>query len=111
MIILSIIDSLLSLGLGFLSWGLGAAAIAKKGKPWLVFSSMGACCGALLVQLLEVYFRAARMDASAIYDTIGAVVFAAATLITVTVVLNGIALVRGRQKKAGRNEFRPYKGK
>ncbi len=98
MIPLSILYSLLSLGLGFLSWGLGAAAVVKKGGPWLVFSSMGACCGALLVQLLEVRNRAERMDASAIYDTIGAVVFAAVTLITVTVVLNIIALVRGRKK-------------
>lgn len=95
---LTIFHTLSSLGLGLLSWGLGIAAIVKKGDTRFVFSSMASCCAALFLQLCEVRHRANILDTSAIYDTIGAVVFAAATLITVTVVLNGIALIRGRQK-------------
>lgn len=87
--------NILSLFLGLTAWGLGFAAIAGKGRPALVFSSMTACAMSLLLQLWEVHSRAGLGDWAAVEDTIGAVLFAAAALVAVTVAVNLAALLRG----------------
>lgn len=90
--------NLASLYAGLLALGLGFAAISKRGKPVLVFSSFSACVGALLCQLLEIWRRVAIRDFSAIEDTIGAVIFASGILLALTLFLNLVALIRGRNK-------------
>ena len=86
--------NLLSLMLGLLSWGLGIAAVCKKGRSIYGFGSMALCGVSLVLQLLEVSRRAGISDFSAIQDTASAVSNAAVILLAVTVLLNGIALLR-----------------
>ena len=88
--------NLLSLMLGLLSWGLGIAAICKKGRPGYGFGSMALCGISLVLQLLEPSRRAQIPDFSAIQDTAPTAAHAAVLLLIVTVILNGIALLRGR---------------
>lgn len=87
------IANIVSLFLGLLAWGLGFAAVAKRGKPVLVFCSLGACALSLVCQLVEVRRLAAIHDWSAVEDTIGAVTFAGIVLLAVTAALNLIALM------------------
>ena len=88
--------NLLSLMLGLLSWGLGIAAVCKKGRSIYGFGSMALCGVSLVLQLLELSRRAKLSDFSAIQDTAPTVAHAAVLLLIVTVILNGIALLRGR---------------
>ena len=86
--------NILGLTLGLLSWGLGIAAVCQKGRSQYRFGSMTLCGAALVLQLLEVSRRAGIPDFSAIQDTASAVSNAAMILLAVTVLLNGIALLR-----------------
>lgn len=86
--------NLLSLLLGLVSLGLGAAAIAKPGLRWLSLASLASCGVALFSQLLEVNRRVGLKDWSALLDTMDAVITAAIILLTVTTVLNLTALSR-----------------
>ena len=88
--------NLLSLALGLLSWGLGIASICKKGSPGYGFGSLTLCGISLVLQLWEVSRRARIPDFSGIQDTAPTVAHAAAVLLSVTVILNGIALLRGK---------------
>lgn len=82
---------LLSLALGFLSWGLGLAAVIRRSRV-VSFGSFTLCAGALVLQLLELRRLIRLGDWSALMDTINAVIFAAAVLMAVTTALNAIAL-------------------
>lgn len=95
----SIVYSILSLGFGFLAWGLGIAAICKKGCPWCVFGSFTMCGISLVLQFYEISWRVTISDFAAIEDTIFVLADVAAFLLMVTVVLNGIALLRGRNRE------------
>ena len=86
--------NILSLTLGILSWGLGIAAVCQKGRSQYRFGSMTLCGAAPVLQLLEVSRRAGIPDFSAIQDTASAISFAAVVLLTVTILLNGIAMLR-----------------
>ena len=86
--------NILSLILGLLSWGMGIAAVCQKGRFQYCFGSMTLCGTALVLQLLEVSRRAGISDFSAIQDTASAISFAAVVLLTVTILLNGIAMLR-----------------
>lgn len=88
--------NLLSLTLGLLAWGLGITAICKKSRPGYSFGSMALCGVSLVLQLFEVSRRAQIPDFPAIQDTAPTVANAAALLLTVSVLLNGIALLRGK---------------
>lgn len=92
--------NILSLTLGLAAWGLGIAAICKKGCPWCVFFSLTACGTSLAGQLLEVRRRVVLSDWSALMDTMDAVVFAAGALLMVTAVLNLAAMLRGKHHRS-----------
>ena len=88
--------NLMSLCLGILAWICGgSAAIRGKFGGWS-FSSLSSCGISLILQFFELERRADIGDFAAIDDTIGALTFVASTLLVVTLVLNGIALRRGR---------------
>lgn len=84
----------LSLGLGLLAWGFGIAAIAAKGKPWLMVSSFTACGISLVLQFYEINCQVAEKDWSWMLDVCDTLADVAAILLVVTVVLNLAALWR-----------------
>lgn len=87
--------NLLSLALGLLAWGMGIAAICKKGCPWCVFGSMASCGVSLVLQFYDIARLADIPDFAAIQDTGHALAGAAALLLAVTITLNAAALLRG----------------
>jgi len=89
-------NNLLSLLLGLVSWGLGAAAVIRPGIRWTSAVSLLSCCVSLLLQLAEVHRLTELGDWSALMDTMDAVLAAAILLMAVTVVLNLIALFRAK---------------
>lgn len=96
----SMIYNIGSIILGLVAWGFGGLAITRKNirvSYACSTTSFGMCIISLLFQLLEVGNRVSIEDLSAIYDTINAVIMAAAILIIITFVLNVIALIRARQ--------------
>lgn len=88
--------NLLSIGLGLLAWGFGIAAIAKRGKTSLVFSSLTACGISLTIQFFEIRGHVFNQDSSWFLDVMPTLADVAAALLMVTVVLNAAALWRGR---------------
>lgn len=98
---ITMIHNIGSLLLGITAWLLACFAIISK-KPSVShrfsFGSFILCAFSLLLQLLEVSNRVNIHDFSAITDTIHAVITASCILIAITIILNGIALV-----KASRN--------
>ena len=88
--------SILSLGLGLLAWGFGVAAILKKGKPWLIFSSFTACGLSLTIQFFEIRCQVYDGDWSWFLDVMPTLANVAAVLLIVTVALNAAALWRGK---------------
>lgn len=98
---LSMIYNLGSICLGLAAWMFGYWAIRRtilrkdiKASYTCSMISFGMCIFSLLFQLMEVGNRVDIEDLSAIYDTINAVIFAAKVLITVTLILNIVALVK-----------------
>lgn len=89
-------NNLLSLLLGLVSWGLGAAAVIRPGIRWISAVSLLSCCVSLLLQLAEVHRLTELGDWSALMDTMDAVLAAAILLMAVTAVLNLIALFRAK---------------
>lgn len=86
--------NLLSLGLGILAWIFGGiAAICGKFRG-SSFLSFGLCGFSLVLQFYEVSRQVGLNDWSALMDTDGVTIFAANTLLTVTLALNAIALLR-----------------
>ena len=98
---LSMIYNLGSICLGLAAWMFGYWAIRRtilrkdiKASYTCSMISFGMCIFSLLFQLMEVGNRVDIEDLSAIYDTINAVIFAAKVLITGTLILNIVALVK-----------------
>lgn len=90
--------NLFSLVLGLLAWGLGVAAIRKRGCPWRVAGSFTCCGAALLLQHMDMDHLARIGDIAALLDTAYARVFAGGVLLAVTVGLNYAALLRSKKK-------------
>ena len=87
--------NLLSLFLGIVGWALPVIYLMVGSHRELCCSgSFALCAAALYFQLREMLLRSNRGDFAGIEDTIGAVVFAATVLLTTTVVLNALALLR-----------------
>lgn len=86
-----------SLLLGLTAWVLGFAAIlCKKQRPKVMFLSF-ACCGTSLVfQFFEVRHRILIEDLSAIMDIYPTMAWVALILLSGTLTLNGIALLKKR---------------
>lgn len=89
--------NILSLVLGCFAWLCGGAAIAAR-TVRLTVASLTLSALSLLSQLCELRRLALLRDFSAIEDTVGAVVFAAAVLVGVTLLLNVIAAFRAERK-------------
>lgn len=90
--------SLFSLGAGFLSWGLGAAALCRRDWSILPVSSLSLCILSLVSQFLEINRRVDLEDWAAIEDTFPGVLVAAVVLTCVTLALNAAALLRRKEK-------------
>lgn len=90
-------NNLLSLGLGFLSWGFGIGALWKPEQEGRRFSSLILCILSLFFQFREVNQRVNGEDWAAIEDTFPAVFFAATVLICVTLLLNTAARLRKKK--------------
>lgn len=84
---------LMSLLQGLLSWGMGTAAIFRKGR-FLIPASLLFCSISLLLQLFQVRQLVQIGDWSALMDTMDAVALAATVLLIVTAALNIAALLR-----------------
>lgn len=86
-----------SLLLGLIAWALPVIGLMRRNKPGrgrrVVFSavSFGACAVSLCMQLFYTDHLVKIEDWSALMDTSHATALAAATLLIVTVILNGIA--------------------
>lgn len=97
MIRYSMMYNILSLGFGILAWIFGGSAALRGKFGGFSFASLSLCGISLTLQFYEIKQRVDFEDLSAIYDTIDALTFVATTLLVVTLVLNGIALLRERK--------------
>ena len=91
-----------SLLLGLAAWILAGIAITRKKKQLASYYSLGSfgmCILSLLLQIFEVANRVNQDDYAAITDTIHAVRFAACILVGITLVLNLVVLVKGKNKQ------------
>ena len=90
-------NNLLSIGLGLVSWALPLIYLfVRKRREAFTCGSLLCVVFSLYFQLREVMHLTGKGDWSSIEDTINAVVFAAATLITVTLILNITAWCKKR---------------
>lgn len=90
--------NILSLLLGLTAWGLGFGAAARRSHS-LSFFSFAFCGTALVLQFFEVGGRVTACDWCGLMDTVPALTMAATVLLTVTVALNLIALLRMKTSK------------
>ena len=86
-----------SLALGLAAWGIAVAAIRANRREGLLSAGSFACCGALILQFLEIRTRVEHGDLSAVMDTIGATLTGAVVLSVVTVLLNLVNLAGCRR--------------
>ena len=88
-------NNILSLVLGIGAWSLPVMYLMRwQHRELFCCGSFGLCALAMYFQLREMLGRVQMGDFAAIEDTIGAVVFAATVLLTVTLILNALALLR-----------------
>ena len=81
--------NLLSIGLGLLAWVLPLIDLwRKKHREFFTCGSLSCVVFSLCFQLREVMNRVNMGDFAAIEDTIGAVCFCAAVLVSVALILN-----------------------
>ncbi|KGX91377.1 hypothetical protein N781_04780 [Pontibacillus halophilus JSM 076056 = DSM 19796] len=69
-------------------------------RPFLInlLISMGACALALCLQMVNLYQLVKREDFSALMDLAGSITTVASTLVIVTVLLNGLSIMRYQVK-------------
>ncbi|MEI3614420.1 hypothetical protein [Pseudogracilibacillus sp. SO30301A] len=95
-----------SLLLGLTAWILPVVNLMRfknyNHRHWVALSitSISTCAVSLCFQIFYNYHLVKIEDWSALMDTMGAVVFAAATLLIVTIILNAITLIVYREKIA-----------
>lgn len=92
--------TLASLLLGLLAWGLGIAAIVRRGRTGLVFGSLAACAVSLTVQFFEIAAQASEGDSAWFYDVTPTLAKVAALLTIVTITLNTAALWKASKRSA-----------
>lgn len=90
-----------ALFLGLAAWGLGAAALWKRGGRGPLYSagSFAACSASLCLELYYQAHLAAIEDVSAFLDTADAAAMCAGVLLAVTLTLNVLALTRHASKR------------
>ncbi|WMT39673.1 hypothetical protein RE628_20030 [Paenibacillus sp. D2_2] len=92
--------------LGLIAWILPIVNFMRykkyEHKNWVALSimSIGFCTISLCLQIFNIYHLVKIEDWSALLDTTGAVVFAAAFLLIVTIILNAITLIVYRERTA-----------
>ncbi|MFJ5761938.1 hypothetical protein ACIQAA_23035 [Neobacillus sp. NPDC093182] len=95
-----------SLVLGLIAWVLPVVNLLRnkkqENKKWVVLSfiSSSACAIAICFQIFYNYYLVKIEDWSALMDTIGAVAFASAVLIIVTIFLNALTFTLNRERTA-----------
>ena len=95
-----------SLVLGLIAWMLPVVNLMRyKGREhnnWIALSimSISACAISLYFQIINSNYLVKIGDWSALMDTMGAVVFASAILLAVTIILNVMTLILYRAKIA-----------
>lgn len=87
----------LSLGLGLMAWTFAMVTNAKKCEVWM-YASFSTCLVAALLPLYELRARFYAGDYGGAEDIIGGIIFGEIVMITVTVLINGIALYRMRKQ-------------
>lgn len=85
-----------SLVLGLLAWTLPFVTF-RKNQLTLAVMSMGACALSLSFQIFYHHHLVKIGDWSAIMDTSGAVAFASAVLIIITILVNALTLMREKK--------------
>ena len=92
--------NIVSLILGLCAWIFAGLAIGAT-KASIVhrntITSFSSCTISLLLQLFEINRRVLRSDLAAIEDTIRAVLIASLVLVSITVILNLIALIKAKK--------------
>lgn len=86
----------LSLILGIAAWGLGLLAAVKKSAVWM-YSSVSLCLIAAILPLYDLRNYLYRGDYGGAEDIIGGIIFGEIVLISVTILLNAVALFRIRK--------------
>lgn len=95
---MTVMNNLLSLGLGFLSWGFGIGALWKPNKEGRRFASLILCIFALFFQFRETNRLVDKEDWAAIEDTFPGVFYLGVTvLVSITLLLNLISYLRKKR--------------
>lgn len=89
--------NILSILLGLFALGFAVQNFEKKGTLTCTGVSFGCCAVSLLCQLMELSRLAGLRDWAAVEDTVGARVLAGCILVGGTLVLDVLALLRGRR--------------
>lgn len=88
-------NHILSLGLGFLSWGFGIGALWKPQKEGRRFASLILCIVSLFFQFRETNRLVNKGDWAAIEDTFPGVFYLGVTvLVSITLLLNILSFLR-----------------
>ena len=94
--------NLSSLALGLTAWIIGFCLIfARMHRPWLMLLSFTCAGTSLVLQFFEVRHRIQINDLSAILDIYPTMAWVTLILLTETVALNAIALLRHRSFPEG----------
>ena len=98
--------NIVSLILGLCAWifaVLGISASKASAVHRNTFVSVTSCAISLLVQLFEINRRLLLSDLAAIEDTIRAVLTASVVLVSITIILDLIAIIKIRNLPVDRN--------
>ena len=96
--------NLSSIVLGLFAWIIPAVNLIRyrehPHRDWVTLSIMSISASAisLCLQIFKINYRVQFEDWSALMDTMSAVAFVSATLITITIILNTIALIVYRNR-------------
>lgn len=95
---MSAVHNLSALSLGLIAWLIGFCLIfGKKHHPWLMLLSFAAMGSAMVIEYYELRHRIGLGDLAAVMDIYPTMAWVTLVLLTVTVGLNGIALLRHRK--------------
>lgn len=95
---MSAIYNLSALALGLTAWIMGLWLIfGKKRYPWLILLSFTAMGSAMVMEYYELRHRLETGDLSAVMDIYPTMAWVTLVLLTVTVGLNAIALLKNRK--------------
>ena len=94
----TIFYNLSALALGFTAWIIGTGLIfAKRPRPWLMLASFTSMGAAMVIEYYELRHRIGIGDLSAVMDIYPTMAWVTLVLLTVTVLLNTIALLKNRK--------------